>query len=114
MDKIVKYITTFLISGSTVTGISFLGNLVSPAAAGVISGIPISIPSTLLIKGKNKQKDFIWSAFLMVSLLAIITGFCAFLIIKVDMNSIQAVIISFISWCIGAYIYYKTMVEKKK
>jgi len=49
----------------------------------------------------------------MVSLLAIITGFCAFLIIKVDMNSIQAVIISFISWCIGAYIYYKTMVEKK-
>jgi len=35
-----------------------LGNLVSPAAAGVISGIPISIPSTLLIKGKNKTKRF--------------------------------------------------------
>jgi len=113
MDKIVKYVTTFLISGSTVTGISFLGNMISPAAAGVISGIPISIPSTLLIKGKNKQKDFIWSAFLMVTLLAIITGLCAFLIIKIEMNSVEAVIISFITWCIGAFIYYKTMVEKK-
>ena len=113
MSKLIQYISTFLISGSTVTGISFLGNLVDPAAAGVISGIPISIPSTLLIKGKDKQKAFIWSAFLMVSLLAIITGLCAYLIIKINMDSVKAVIISFIAWVIGAVIYYKTVIVKK-
>jgi hypothetical protein len=113
MSKLIQYISTFLISGSTVTGISFLGNLVDPAAAGVISGIPISIPSTLLIKGKDKQKAFIWSAFLMVSLLAIITGLCAYLIIKVNMDSVIAVILSFIAWVIGAAIYYNTVIVKK-
>lgn len=29
MLKLIQYISTFLISGSTVTGISFLGNLVN-------------------------------------------------------------------------------------
>tara|TARA_A100001011_G_C14312145_1_gene846090 strand:- start:3321 stop:3659 length:339 start_codon:yes stop_codon:yes gene_type:complete len=112
MSKLIKYGSTFLIAGLTVSGISYLGNLVNPAAAGVISGIPISIPSTLLIKGRDKQKEFIWSAFLMVSLLAIITGLCAYLIIKLDITTIKAVIISFLAWVCGAFLYYKFIVEK--
>jgi len=112
MSKITKYLTTFIISGATVSGISYVGNLINPAAAGVISGIPISIPSTLLIKGRDKQKEFIWSAFLMVSLLAVITGLCAYLIIKIDMSTLKAVIISFFSWCLGGFLYYKFIVSK--
>ena len=112
MSKLIKYGSTFLIAGLTVSGISYLGNLVNPAAAGVISGIPISIPSTLLIKGRDKQKEFIWSAFLMVTLLAIITGLCAYLIIKLDITTIKAVIISFLALVCCAFLYYKFIVKK--
>ena len=46
----------------------------------------------------------------MVSLLAVITGLCAYLIIKVDMSTLKAVIISFLSWCLGGFLYYKFIV----
>ena len=111
-NNIIKYLSTFLIAGSTVSGISYVGNLINPMAAGVISGIPISIPSTLLISGKNKQKKFIWSAFLMVTLLAIITGLCAFLIIKLEIDTLIAVLISFFTWVLGAILYYFYFVKK--
>ena len=101
-----QYIADFLIAGATVAGISYVGNLVNPKAAGIISGVPISIPSTLLIKGRDKQKQFIWAAFLMVCLLAIVTGLCAYLMVRMDMETTAAVIASFLTWVIGATIYY--------
>ncbi len=104
--KIHNLVQTFVLSGLTVSGISYVGNNLNPLAAGIISGIPISIPSMLTVSKREDQKKFIWSAFVMVSFLAIITGLCAFLVLSVDMASIPAVVISFASWCIGAYIYY--------
>lgn len=112
MKDLMKYVSTFIIAGGTVSGISYVGNLINPIAAGVISGIPISIPSTLLIKGKEKQNQFIWSAFLMVTLLAFITGLCAYLMIYIKMNTPLAVFISFFAWVIGAVIYYFYKVKK--
>ena len=44
-----KYVETFLLSGATVTGITYVGNHLNPLAAGIISGVTISIPSMLLI-----------------------------------------------------------------
>lgn len=104
--NILKYVETFILSGLTVSGISYVGNNLNPLAAGIISGIPISIPSMLLIKGRQNQQQFIWSAFIMVSFLAIITGLCAFLFTKMKMSANASVAISFVSWCIGGYIYY--------
>lgn len=109
-----KYIETFLLSGATVTGITYVGNYLNPLAAGIISGVPISIPSMLLINGKENRALFIWSAFIMVSLLAIITGLCAFLFIKLNMTASMSVGISFFSWCIGAYIYYLYIMKYTK
>ena len=54
----IHYFITFLISGFIVSGISYIGNLFSPITASILAGIPISVPSTLLIKGRFKQKQF--------------------------------------------------------
>ena len=112
MPNLTELISTFIIAGSTVSGISYVGNLINPLAAGIISGVPISIPSTLLIKGKANQNKFIWSAFLMVTLLAFITGLCAYLMIHIKMNTHLAVAISFFAWVIGAIIYYFYKIKK--
>ena len=104
--QLYSLIQTFILSGLTVTGISYVGNNLNPLAAGIISGIPISIPSMLLVNRREDQKKFIWSAFIMVSFLALITGLCAYLVIYQNMGSIPSVIISFLSWCAGALLYY--------
>ncbi len=112
--NILKYLETFILSGSTVTGISYVGNNMNPLAAGIISGVPISIPSMLLIKGRSNREKFIWSAFVMVSFLAVITGLCTFLFTKVRMSANKSVAISFISWCIGGFIYYLYIQKNSK
>ncbi len=112
MINIGNLITTFFISGSTVTGITYLGNQYNPLIAGIVSGIPISIPSMLLIKGREKQKKFIHSAFLMVTLLAFITGLCDYFMHYTSLSSLYSVFITFILWVIGAFLYYKYINEK--
>tara|TARA_Y100000591_G_C21773907_1_gene667120 strand:- start:937 stop:1287 length:351 start_codon:yes stop_codon:yes gene_type:complete len=101
-----KLLGTFLTSGATVSSITYVGNHLNPLAAGIISGVPISIPSMALIKGRNNQKKFIWSAFIMVSFLSLITGLCSFLMYKTSLSDIYCIVISFLSWCLGAFIYY--------
>ena len=113
MSNLIHYLETFGISGATVTGISFVGNKLNPLAAGIISGIPISIPSMLLITGKQARKEFIWSAFIMVSFLAIITGFCALLFNHFELSASLSVTISFLSWCAGGYTYYLYITRKR-
>ena len=77
MGDIEDLLRTFLVSGTIVSSINYIGNQYNPLIAGIVSGVPISIPSMLLIDGRKKQTAFIWSAFVMVSYLAIITGLCA-------------------------------------
>ena len=94
MVLLLKYLKTFILSGAVVSGISYVGNNLNPLAAGIISGIPISIPSMLLINGRKNREQFIWSAFVMVSWLAVITGLCAFLFTSVKFSAIMSVCIS--------------------
>jgi hypothetical protein len=112
MKYIYKLLETFFISGATVTSISYIGNQYNPLVAGIISGIPISIPSMLLIKSRHKQQQFIYSAFIMVSFLAIITGLCSYLVTYTSLESIYCVLITFILWCVGAFFYYLYINEK--
>ena len=114
MINIGNLIATFFISGSIVSGITYLGNQYNPLVAGIVSGVPISIPSMLLINGREKQKKFIHSAFLMVTLLAIITGLTDLLMSYTNMKSINIVIITFILWCIGGFLYYQYINAKNK
>ena len=112
MGLIQKYLETFIISGSTVAAITYVGNHMNPLAAGIISGIPISIPSMLLINGRKNREQFIFSAFVMVSWLAVITGLCSFLFAHIKLSADVSVGISFVSWCIGGYIYYLYISKK--
>ena len=102
----IHYFITFLTSGFIVSGISYIGNLFSPITASILAGIPISIPSTLLIKGRFKQKQFINSAFHMVCILALCTGFCSYLIHNLDVITLTAVGISLLLWLILSTVYY--------
>ena len=106
MPSKIEYIITFLISGTTVTGISYLGNSVNPLLGGILSGIPISIPSMLLIRHVSKQKDFILAASIMVGLLGIVTFLCYFMYVKLDISNYLSVFISSFVWCLGGILYY--------
>ena len=99
-------IQTFVLSGATVAGITYVANSINPLAAGIVSGVPVSIPSMLLVKGRSNQKEFIWSAFIMVCFLALVTGFCAYLMYETTLSDVQSVLVSFVSWCVGAFMYY--------
>lgn len=112
MPSFVTYLQTFILAGTTVTGISYLGNAVNPLVAGILSGIPISIPSMLLIKGTEKQKKFILAASIMVALLSVITFLCWFLYDKRNVSAWNSVIISMVIWSIGGGIYYYYMIKK--
>ena len=105
-------IQTFLIAGTTVAGISYVANNLNPLAAGIISGVPISIPSMLLIKDRSSQKKFIWSAFVMVSFLALVTGLCAFLMHNTVLSDVKSVLVSFAAWITGALMYYMYIYDK--
>tara|TARA_Y100000748_G_scaffold303623_4_gene309409 strand:- start:9575 stop:9898 length:324 start_codon:yes stop_codon:yes gene_type:complete len=100
------YIITFLISGSIVSGISYLGNLYNPIAASILSAIPISIPSMLLIASRHKQKMFIKGTVHMIFILMLCNIFCYYLISQLDYQTYYAVCISLILWIILASIYY--------
>lgn len=112
MPTILEYIQTFFISGATVTGISLLGNSFNPALGGILSGIPISIPSMLLINSVARQKKFIFSANIMVALLAVVTFLCWFFYVKLNWSNTKSVIVSSTIWLFGGLIYYFLIIYK--
>lgn len=112
MPTPLEYLQTFIISGTTVTGISLLGNSFNPALGGILSGIPISIPSMLLINSISRQKKFIFSANIMVALLAVVTFLCWFFYVKLNWSNMKSVIVSTTIWLIGGIIYYFLIINK--
>lgn len=107
-----KYIQTFVLAGATVSGIEYLGNSVNPLLGGILSGIPISIPSMLLINSIAKQKEFIYSANIMVALLAVVTCLCWYLFAKLNWSNYHAVALSTGIWAFCALVYYYMIVRK--
>ena len=106
------YLKSFIMAGSVVAGIDYLANEVDPALAGVLSGIPISIPSILLVKKASDSKEFIWDASLMITLLTVITYLTWYLYVKKNVEKKRAVKISMSIWFIFAMLYYFFVVKK--
>ena len=106
------YLKSFLMAGSVVAGIEYLANEVDPALAGVLSGIPISIPSILLVKKASDSKEFIWDASLMITLLTVITYLTWYLYVKQNVEKETAVAISMSIWGVFAILYYVFIVKK--
>lgn len=112
MPTVLEYIQTFIIAGTTVTGISLLGNEFNPALGGILSGIPISIPSMLLINSVARQKKFILSANIMVALLSVVTCLCWYLYNRAGWKNYQAVALSIFVWFLGGLVYYFYLIKK--
>jgi len=106
------YLKSFLMAGSVVAGIEYLANEVDPALAGVLSGIPISIPSILLVKKASDSKEFIWDASLMITILTVITYLTWYLYVKQNVEKETAVAISMSIWGVFAILYYVFIVKK--
>ena len=100
------YLKTFIIAGGTVTGISYLGNQVDPILAGILSGIPISVPSIILISDEGKRKSFLTYAAIMMIICFTVTIFCWYLHIKRGLSKYKSVIYSLLLWIICGGIYY--------
>lgn len=109
-----KYLETFVVSGLTVTGISYFGNSVNPALGGILSGIPISIPAMLTIASVSNQKDFILHASIMVALLTFVTFLCWYVYTKWNWKNTHAVGFSMVIWFIGAFLYYFFDIKQKQ
>mgnify|MGYP001106577595 CR=1 FL=1 len=109
-----NYLKSFTMAGAVVAGIQYLANEVDPELAGVLSGIPISIPSMLLIKKAKDSKEFIWDASLMITVLTIITYITWYLYIKQGVTKEKSVAFSMGLWFVFAMLYYFVIVKKKK
>ena len=101
-----QYLATFVIAGGTVTAISYIGNHMNPLIGGIVSGIPISIPSMLLIHKHKDQIKFISSAYLMLILLTVATILCWVSMRYWKFNAPTAVGLSVGVWVVGALVYY--------
>ena len=109
-----SYVATFLVSGATVTAVSYIGNHMNPLLGGIVSGIPISIPTMLLIRKRNAQVQFIASATLMLVLLTLATVIC-YVALKVwRMSAPASVALSVGTWVAGAAAYYLYAVGQAK
>jgi len=108
-----NYFKSFAMAGSVVAGIQYLANKVDPALAGVLSGIPISIPSMLLVNTAKDSKEFIWDASLMITVLTIVTYLTWYLYVKQGVSKEKSVAISMGIWFAFAIVYYFVVAKHK-
>ena len=101
-------------AGAVVAGIQYLANEVDPSLAAVLSGIPISIPSMLLVKKASDSKEFIWDASLMITVLTFITYLTWYLYVKQGVTKERSVVYSMGVWFVFAMLYYFFVVKKNK
>ncbi len=102
----IEYLKTFLIAGTTVTGISYLGNSVNPLLAGILAGIPIGMPSMLLIRDMANRKQFISYTSATMVILSMVTILCWYLYTQAKYSAKISVFISMLVWLLGGVIYY--------
>lgn len=107
-----NYLKSFIMAGAVVSGIQYISNEVDPSLAAVLSGIPISIPSMLLIKSSKDSKEFIWGATIMITVLTIITYLTWYLYVKQGFSKKNSVGYSMAVWFIFAILYYLFVVKE--
>jgi len=96
----------FLIGGLTVSGISYVSNILNnPLLGGIIAGIPLGMPSTIFVKDSN-VKGYTWNLMIMSTVLLLSTILNWFLINIVRYDKYTSVMISMALWFIVAGSYY--------
>ena len=95
----------FVLGGTTVSGISYLSNQMSPLIGGIFGGIPIGLPSSILINDK-KVVSYLENLSFMTIILSIVTILAYYFIRYKKMNKNKAILISMGAWFLLAALYY--------
>lgn len=115
MSQTFIIIKEFLIGGTFVAGISYIGNYVDPLLAGLLAGIPIGLPSAYFILNKQKSKEYVRNLALTTIVLTFVTILFYFTFVKYDFDKNVGITISMGIWLIIVLILWKTrFVEKIK
>ena len=104
-----QYLSTFVVAGATVSAISYIGNNMNPLVGGIVSSIPNSLPSLLLIHKHSDQLKFAESASLMLVLLTVCTILCFVAMKHWKMSGPVSVGLGMGLWAVGAVVYYMVL-----
>ena len=95
----------FVLGGTTVSGISYISNYMSPLLGGIFGGIPIGLPSSVFIDDK-KVLDYLQNLSAMTIILSIVTITAYLLKRYKNYNKYDVVKTSMGMWVLFAFIYY--------
>ena len=96
----------FLIGGTTVAGISYLGNYVDPILAGLLAGIPMGLPTIYFIQ-QAKAEAYIRNLSFTTVLLCITTLLYYYLFVKLNVGKNIGIVYTMSFWFISIIaIYY--------
>ena len=98
-------VTQFIIGGSTVALISYLGNFVNPVLAGIFASIPLGLPSGYYI-ASSKAPAYYKNLIIMTAGLFLATAVTSILVIEYKIEKNTAIIAGMLSWAIYGAIYY--------
>lgn len=103
------FVKEFLLGGTMVAAISYLGNSVNPLLAGLLGGIPIALPSLYFVQGTHNIK--VVSTTLLVSTFLLFTTVVIFYYLHFVKQSGEsknkALIWSMVIWLIITLILWK-------
>lgn len=100
-----EIIKQFLIGGSFVSGITFLGNYVDPILAGLIAGIPIGLPTIYYVKS-SKAHTYIKNLSVTTILLSSVTLLYYYLYVHLKWDKNSTIIFTMTIWFIVVLLIY--------
>lgn len=98
-------IQQFLIGGTTVATISYLGNFVNPVLAGIFASVPIGLPSGYYI-ATSKAPGYYKNLLLMTTGLLLATGVTTLLITEYNVSKNMSIVGGMLTWAMYGAIYY--------
>lgn len=105
MANLGALLQSFAVGGSTVAGINYLGNYMSPLAAGIFAGVPIGLPSGYYI-GNDKAAAYYSHLVVMTFVLFLATLVTYVLIVNYKMDKNKAIGLGMLTWFMCGLLYY--------
>lgn len=110
MSEIIKQ---FIIGGTFVSGISYIGNFADPVLAGLLAGLPIGLPSTYFILNSTKAKAYVSSLALTTILLTMVTCLYYYLYVHAGyLSKNMGIAFSMAIWLIGVVLIWQLKSSK--
>lgn len=110
MSEIIKQ---FIIGGTFVAGISYIGNYVNPVLAGLLAGLPIGLPSTYFILNSTKAKDYVSNLALTTILLTMVTCLYYYLYAHAGyLSKNMGIAFSMSIWLLGVVLIWQLRTTK--